>query len=156
MPSPTSTPRPTRTPSPRSSPTSARSPLLNRSSTPLTADPWAWRRARRPEDRLPERPEGAKMPVYDAGHVHDTVGRGTLDPELAAWLPSGPTLGADVPIAQGRRDHTQLGVGPWPSIGAVDTLVLPGPPPHSQLAGELSLRRPGIHPRRRVHLRHPG
>ena len=42
------------------------------------------------------------MPVYDAAHVPDTVGRGTLDPELEAWLPSGPTLGADVPIALGR------------------------------------------------------
>jgi acetyl esterase len=50
-----------------------------------------------------------------------------LDPELEAWLPSGPTLGADVPIPQGRRDHARLGVGPWPPIGAVDTLVLPGP-----------------------------
>jgi hypothetical protein len=45
------------------------------------------------------------MPVYDAANIPDTVGRGTLDPELEAWLPSGPTLGADVPIAQGRRDH---------------------------------------------------
>src|ERR1700743_299726 len=97
MPSPTSTPRPTRTPSPRSSPTLARSPPLNRSSTPLTADPCAGRRARRPEDRLPARPEGAKMPVYDAAHVPDTVGRGTLDPELEAWLASGPTRGAAGP-----------------------------------------------------------
>src|SRR5580698_10365888 len=103
------------------------------------------------------------MAIYDRTNVPDSVGRGTLDPELEAWLPSGPTMGADVPIAQGRRDHMQLGVGPWPSIGAVDTLVLPGParihhgpPPHSQLAGQLSLRRAGIHPRRRVHLRHPG
>lgn len=55
------------------------------------------------------------------------MGRGTLDPELEAWLPTGPTLGADVPISQGRRDHMQLGVGPWPPVGAVDTLVLPGP-----------------------------
>src|SRR6202012_3122805 len=125
MPSPTSTPRPTRTPSPRSSPTSASSPPLNRSATPLKADPWAWRRTRRPQDRLPARPEGAKMPVYDAAHVPDTVGRGTLDPGLPAGLPTGPTLGPGGPIAQGRRDHTQLGVGPWPSIGAVDTLVLP-------------------------------
>ena len=67
------------------------------------------------------------MPVYDAANLPDTVGRGTLDPELAAWLPSGPILGADVSIAQGRRDHMQLGVGPWPSIGTVGTLVLPGP-----------------------------
>ena len=102
------------------------------------------------------------MPVYDAANVPDTVGRGTLDPELAAWLPSGPTLGADVSIAQGRRDHMQLGVGPWPSIGTVGTLVLPGPHGsitvrrHPQLAGQLSARRAGLHPRRRVHLRHPG
>ena len=75
------------------------------------------------------------MPVYDAANVPDTVGRGTLDPELAAWLPSGPTLGADVPIAAGRRDHMQLGVGPWPSIGAVATLVLPGP------HGSITVRR---------------
>jgi hypothetical protein len=45
------------------------------------------------------------MPVYDAANVPDRVGRGTLDPELEAWLPSGPALGADVPIAQGRRGH---------------------------------------------------
>jgi hypothetical protein len=67
------------------------------------------------------------MPVYDAASVPDAIGRGTLDPELESWLPSGPTLGADVPIAQGRRDHVQLGAGPWPQVGAVDTLVLPGP-----------------------------
>lgn len=30
-------------------------------------------------------------------------------------------------IAQGRRDHTVLGEGPWPEIGAVETLVLPSP-----------------------------
>jgi hypothetical protein len=57
------------------------------------------------------------MPVYDAANVSDTVGRGTLDPELEEWLPSGPVLGADVPIAQGRRDHTQLGVSPWHAGG---------------------------------------
>src|ERR1700744_6630974 len=135
MPSATSTRRPTRTPSLRSSPTLARSPPLSRSSTPLKADPWTWRRARRPEDRLPARPEGAKMPVHDVAQVPDTVGRGTLDPELEAWLPSGPTLGADVPTAQGRRDHTQLGVGPWPSIGGVDSLVRPGP------RGSITVRR---------------
>src|SRR5580693_3301393 len=54
------------------------------------------------------------MPVYDRTNVPDSVGRGTLDPELKAWLPTGPTLGADVPIA------------------AVDTLVLPGP--HGSIA----------------------
>ena len=67
------------------------------------------------------------MPVYDRITIPARVGRGKLDPELERWLPTGPTLGADVPIAQGRRDHMQLGVGPWPAIGAVETLVLPGP-----------------------------
>jgi acetyl esterase/lipase len=67
------------------------------------------------------------MAVYDRTTIPKSVGRGILDPELGAWLPTGPTLGADIPIAQGRRDHMQLGVGPWPPIGAVDTLALPGP-----------------------------
>ncbi|GAA4245240.1 alpha/beta hydrolase [Dactylosporangium darangshiense] len=75
------------------------------------------------------------MPVYDRNTIPQTVGRGKLDPELAAWLPKGPTLGADVPIAQGRRDHAMLGEGPWPQIGAVETLVLPGP------HGSLTVRR---------------
>jgi acetyl esterase len=72
------------------------------------------------------------MPIYDGDSIPDSVSRGTLDPELKQWLPSGPTLGADVSIAQGRRDHTILGEGPWPDIGSVDTLVLPGP--HGSLA----------------------
>jgi acetyl esterase len=72
------------------------------------------------------------MPIYDRDSIPDSVSRGTLDPELEQWLPNGPTLGADVSIPQGRRDHTVLGGGPWPDIGAVDTLVLPGP--HGSLA----------------------
>jgi DNA-binding transcriptional LysR family regulator len=60
------------------------------------------------------------MPVYDQDTILELVGRGTLDPELAAWLPTGPWFGADVPIAQGRQDHTVLGKGPWPPIGSVE------------------------------------
>jgi hypothetical protein len=75
------------------------------------------------------------MPVYDRDTLPDSVGRGTLDAELAAWLPTGPTLGADVAIARGRRDHTVLGEGPWPPIGSVEHLVLPGP------HGSLTVRR---------------
>src|ERR1700691_1374092 len=67
------------------------------------------------------------MPIYDRDSIPDSVSRGTLDPELERWLPNGPTLGADVSIAQGRRDHTVLGEGPWPEIGAVETLFLTGP-----------------------------
>jgi acetyl esterase len=73
--------------------------------------------------------------TFDPDSIPETVGRGTLDPELERWLPHGPTLGADVSIAQGRRDHAVLGEGPWPEIGAVDHLVLPGP------HGSLTVRR---------------
>jgi len=62
---------------------------------------------------------GGAMAVYDRDTILESVGRGTLEPELAAWLPTGPTLGADVPIARGRRDYTVLGQGPWPPIGSV-------------------------------------
>jgi acetyl esterase len=76
--------------------------------------------------------EEENMPVYDRTNVPTAVSRGELDPELRAWLPTGPVLGADIDIAQGRRDHRQLGVGPWPAIGSVGTLVLPGP--HGSIA----------------------
>jgi acetyl esterase/lipase len=75
------------------------------------------------------------MTIYDRHSIPESVGRGTLDCELQAWLPHGPALGADVSIAQGRRNHAVLGVGPWPEIGTVDTLVLPGP------HGSLTVRR---------------
>ena len=38
------------------------------------------------------------MPVYNRTNIPASVGRGTLDPELKAWLPKGPTLGADVTL----------------------------------------------------------
>ena len=81
---------------------------------------------------------------FTIGQNPGSVGRGTLDAELKAWLPTGPTLGADVSIAEGRRDHMKLGVGPWPPIGAVHTLVLPGP--HGSVA--VRRHRPQI---RRAH-----
>ncbi|MCP2262549.1 Acetyl esterase/lipase [Streptoalloteichus tenebrarius] len=67
------------------------------------------------------------MPVYDRTTVPERVGRGTLDPELAAWLPRAPVLGADERIADARRSHRALGHGPHPPIGQVRTLVLDGP-----------------------------
>lgn len=62
------------------------------------------------------------MPAHDPDSIPESVG-GTLDPELAAWLPSDPTFGADVSIAQGRQDHAILGEGPQPEIGALETLA---------------------------------
>lgn len=67
------------------------------------------------------------MPVYDRDNVPEHVGRGTLDPELAAWLPTGPVLGADESVAEARRSHHVLGEFPLPAIGSVEHLVLDGP-----------------------------
>jgi acetyl esterase len=67
------------------------------------------------------------MPVYDRTTIPDRVGRDVLDPELAAWLPTAPILGADERIADARRSHRVLAEGPWPPIGAVETIVLAGP-----------------------------
>ncbi|GGL60910.1 acetylhydrolase [Streptomyces fumigatiscleroticus] len=67
------------------------------------------------------------MSVYDRHSVPDGVGRGTLDPELAAWLPTGPVLGADERVADARRSHRVLADVPLPPVGAVEHLVLHGP-----------------------------
>ena len=67
------------------------------------------------------------MPVYDRDSIPSSVGRGTLDPELKAWLPTGPVLGADQPVATQRASHAVLGQKPWPEIGSVQHLVLDGP-----------------------------
>src|SRR5215467_176119 len=74
------------------------------------------------------------MPVCDRDTIPESVGRGTLDSELAAWLPTGPTLGVDVPIGQGRGDYAVLGKGPRPPIGSVE---LPKEAARTPLAIEL-------------------
>ena len=67
------------------------------------------------------------MPVYNRGSIPSKVGRGTLDPDLKDWLPTGPVLGADEPIATQRASHAVLGQKPWPQIGQVEHLVLDAP-----------------------------
>ncbi|MEV1174469.1 alpha/beta hydrolase [Nonomuraea sp. NPDC049784] len=67
------------------------------------------------------------MPIYNSTNVPEKVGRDELDKELADWLPRGPILGADERIADARRSHRVLAEGPWPTIGSVETLLLPGP-----------------------------
>ncbi|MET9775518.1 alpha/beta hydrolase [Streptomyces sp. NPDC006367] len=67
------------------------------------------------------------MPVYDRHSIPEQVGRGTLDAELAAWLPTGPVLGADERVSDARRSHHVLAQVPLPPVGAVDHLVLDGP-----------------------------
>lgn len=67
------------------------------------------------------------MPIYDRHSIPDSVGRGVLDSELQAWLPKGPVLGADEPVATQRASHAVLGQKPWPDVGSVEQLVLDGP-----------------------------
>ena len=72
------------------------------------------------------------MPVYDRNSIPASVGRGVLDADLKAWLPKGPVLGADEPVATQRASHAVLGQKPWPNVGSVEHLVLDGP--HGSLA----------------------
>lgn len=67
------------------------------------------------------------MSVHDRTTIPERVGRGTLDPDLAAWLPRAPVLGADERVSDARRSHRALAEGPWPSVGAVEEMRLAGP-----------------------------
>ena len=101
------------------------------------------------------------MPVYDRHSIPDSVSRGTLDLELKKWLPTGQTLSADVSIAQGRRDHTVLGDGPWPEIGrstrscCLDPRLTGGAAPYADHAVLVTERRARLHPRGWFHLWNP-
>ena len=80
------------------------------------------------------------MPIYDGNNVPDSVGRGTLDSGWRRGCLRGRRPSPTSQWAEGRRDHTQLGVGPLPPIKSVKTLVLPGP--HGSVAGMVSLLQP--------------
>ena len=71
------------------------------------------------------------MLTLDRNSIPESVGRGTLDPELEQWLPRAPTLGADVSIAQVRRDLHRA-------------------PSHSEDTHQFTERCVGVHPRRWV------
>lgn len=67
------------------------------------------------------------MQTYDAKSIPDKVGRGTLDPALAAWLPQAPALGGHETVAEMRASHDKLVAKTLPPIGRVEYLGLQGP-----------------------------
>ena len=67
------------------------------------------------------------MPVFDPKTIPDSVGSGTKDPEIAAWLKTGPVLGAHKPIHVQRREHDAFIDRVKPPVGKVEHLGLDGP-----------------------------
>ena len=67
------------------------------------------------------------MPVYDATTIPETVTSGTKDPAIAAWLKTGPVLGAHKPIHEQRRAHDAFIDADPPPVGRVEHLGLKGP-----------------------------
>ncbi len=67
------------------------------------------------------------MPTYDAPSIPDKVTSGVKDPEIAAWLKTGPVLGAHKPIHEQRREHDAFIDAEPPPVGRVEFLGLKGP-----------------------------
>jgi acetyl esterase len=67
------------------------------------------------------------MPIYNAANIPDKVGSIAKDPEIAAWLPKGPVLGAHLPIHVQRREHDAFIDKIKPPIERIEHLGLDGP-----------------------------
>jgi acetyl esterase/lipase len=67
------------------------------------------------------------MPIYSKSQIPAEVGRTQLEPEIAAWLPTGPVLGAHLPIHVQRREHDAFIDRVKPPIGRVEFLGIEGP-----------------------------
>ncbi len=67
------------------------------------------------------------MPIFDAKSIPDAVTSGTKDPEIAAWLKTGPVLGSHKPIHVQRREHDAFIDKDPPPVGRIEHLGLPGP-----------------------------
>ena len=67
------------------------------------------------------------MPIYDARSIPGKVVSGLKDPEIAAWLKTGPVLGAHKPIHEQRREHDAFIDAEPPPVGRVEFLGLKGP-----------------------------
>ncbi len=63
------------------------------------------------------------MPIYSAQTIPEKVRSGTKDPELAAWLPKAPVLGAHLPIHVQRREHDAFIDKDPPRSGRSSTLA---------------------------------
>jgi acetyl esterase len=67
------------------------------------------------------------MPIYDAKSIPAEVHSSTKDPEVAAFLKTGPVLGAHKPIHEQRVEHNAFIDEIKPPIGKIEHLVLDGP-----------------------------
>src|SRR5580658_4668939 len=67
------------------------------------------------------------MPIYSKSQIPAQVERTKLEPEIAAWLPTGPVLGAHLPIHVQRREHDAFIDKVKPPIGRVEFLGIEGP-----------------------------
>ncbi len=67
------------------------------------------------------------MPTYSSKDIPEQVDRTTLEPEIAAWLPKAPVLGAHLPIHVQRREHDAFIDENKPPIGKIEHLGLRGP-----------------------------
>lgn len=67
------------------------------------------------------------MPIYDAKTIPLKVESSVKDPEISAWLASGPVLGSHKPIHEQRREHDAFIDANPPPIGCIEFLGLAGP-----------------------------
>ncbi len=67
------------------------------------------------------------MPIYTAKTIPEKVTSGTKDPAIAAWLKTGPVLGAHKPIHEQRREHDAFIDADPPPVGRVEHMGLKGP-----------------------------
>jgi acetyl esterase len=67
------------------------------------------------------------MPIFDAKSIPAEVYSSTKDPEVAAFLKTGPVLGAHKPIHEQRVEHNAFIDKVKPPIGKIEHLVLDGP-----------------------------
>ena len=64
------------------------------------------------------------MPIFDAKSIPVEVNSSTKDPEVAAFLKTGPVLGAHKPIHEQRVEHNAVIDKGKPLIGKIEHLVL--------------------------------
>src|SRR5271163_988537 len=67
------------------------------------------------------------MPIYSKSQIPAQVERTKLEPEIAAWLKTGPVLGAHLPVHVQRRAHDAFIDEVMPPIGEIEHLGLRGP-----------------------------
>ena len=91
------------------------------------------------------------MPVYNAKSIPAEVHSSTKDPEVAAFLKTGPVLGAHKPIHEQRVEHNAFIDKVKPPIGKIEHLVLDGS--HGSLPARILSIQAGTGRGRRSHLR---